>query len=452
MRNKTAGDGLISSTASSGSPSNAALPRKFQLSRSTLWMSLAGAVGGYLGYNLVSILNPFGPWPLYYDNAFEAFRNQSFYQMCVGLMIGAAILISDNYFSLRGRWNRDLLPGLLVFGGLSLVAGGLGYLGQAIVGITPVLDSIVLCGLAGTGVGASVGLLRKDKVQARQGAIGGLIGGAVAGFFLNAAYANNPSLESVAAASRNGSIMTGALIGLFMRVVQDVLKKSWLVGVSSGPYEGKEYPLNNERVTVGRSELDDISLYRKSELAMPSGALVWESGNWLWQGEAVEVNGVSQTHAILRPGDELKFAATVFRFQTRSAMPEPGRSTAPHSSHLQPFPQQPNPTGPGFQQFSPLPGSIWVLSGASGVFPLPPPPSRVQVGRANQNHVVITDPSVSSNHALIEVSANTLTITDLRSTNGIQINGQPIQPDTATSLRINDRISLGSQEFTIQRV
>jgi hypothetical protein len=320
----------------------------------------------------------------------------------------------------------------------------------------PLLGAILNCGIGGAGIGASIGWLRGDAVQTRQGAIGGAIGGALAGIILNAAYANNPSLESVAAASRNGTIITGALIGLFMRVVQDALKKSWLVAVSPGPYEGKQYPLNGARVTVGRSELDDISLYRKSELTMPSGALVFANGKWLWQGEAVEINGVSQTHAILRPGDELKFGATVFRFQSRTS------DRASIDSALVPAPSVPAPSVlPALQPAAPvaaavpaastLNGGQWTLVGSGGPIPIGASPSRHHIGRAAQNEIVISDPSVSSSHAVIEVGANTLSITDVGSTNGVTVNDKRIAAGVATTLRAGDSLTLGEQKYRVEQ-
>ncbi len=109
------------------------------------------------------------------------------------------------------------------------------------------------------------------------------------------------------------------MLALFMRVVQESFKEAWLMGVSPGPYRDKEYLLNTERVTVGRSEFNNISPYRESELPVQTGAFVRENGTWTWQGEPVEVDGKLQSHAVLHPGATIRLGATQFLFQTRTA-------------------------------------------------------------------------------------------------------------------------------------
>ena len=67
----------------------------------------------------------------------------------------------------------------------------------------------------------------------------------------------------------------------------------------------------------------------------------------------------------------------------------------------------------------------------------------ITIGRAPDNMIVIDDPSVSSRHALLEMSGETYRLKDLDSTNGTKINGVPI---TETLLRFEDRIRFGAIE------
>ena len=87
-----------------------------------------------------------------------------------------------------------------------------------------------------------------------------------------------------------GQIILGALIALLMRVVQESFKSAWLLGISTGPYEGKEYALSTARVSVGRADSNAIALFREPDLPAEIGALVFTDNQWAWQGHAVPIN------------------------------------------------------------------------------------------------------------------------------------------------------------------
>lgn len=252
-------------------------------------------------------------------------------------------------------------------------------------------------------------------------------------------------------ASLIGEVVTGAMIGLFIRVVQDSLQTAWILGVSPGRYEGKTYPLNPDRVTVGKSELNDISLYLTSELDMQNGAFVYEKGKWIWQGDAAEINSCPQTKAMLNPGDIIQLGGTQFRFETRSTASE----VAPVNTAQVPPPQTIQVPPPQVIRPIPQPStaanrSIWILMGQENKIQLPAAPAQVQLGRSNQNQICINDPSVSSQHAIMDIKVNSLGITDLNSTNGTHINGQRIPSGITTSLHENDRLLLGQQEYIVR--
>ena len=65
----------------------------------------------------------------------------------------------------------------------------------------------------------------------------------------------------------------------------------------------------------------------------------------------------------------------------------------------------------------------------------------ITVGRASLNHVVIDDPTVSAQHAILLRLGHSYRLRDLRSTNGTQINGVPI---TEADLMDGDKIRFGS--------
>jgi pSer/pThr/pTyr-binding forkhead associated (FHA) protein len=63
------------------------------------------------------------------------------------------------------------------------------------------------------------------------------------------------------------------------------------------------------------------------------------------------------------------------------------------------------------------------------------------IGRARLNHIVIDDPAVSAQHAIIARSAGFFQLQDLHSTNGTQVNGVPV---SEVELKDGDKIRFGS--------
>jgi len=67
----------------------------------------------------------------------------------------------------------------------------------------------------------------------------------------------------------------------------------------------------------------------------------------------------------------------------------------------------------------------------------------ITIGRAEDNMIVIADPSISSHHAQLQLAGETYRLKDLDSTNGTCVNGIPA---TETALRFDDRIRFGGVE------
>lgn len=71
----------------------------------------------------------------------------------------------------------------------------------------------------------------------------------------------------------------------------------------------------------------------------------------------------------------------------------------------------------------------------------------ITIGRKDTNIIVLEDPFVSGNHALIKVKDNIVTIDDLDSTNGIFINGMRI--GKSINLKSGDKIKIGTAIFKL---
>jgi predicted component of type VI protein secretion system len=70
------------------------------------------------------------------------------------------------------------------------------------------------------------------------------------------------------------------------------------------------------------------------------------------------------------------------------------------------------------------------------------------LGRSADCQLSLDDPLVSRRHAILVVTNDSVTLQDLKSRNGISINGQRLVGKV--SLRAGDKILIGSQELTLQ--
>lgn len=72
--------------------------------------------------------------------------------------------------------------------------------------------------------------------------------------------------------------------------------------------------------------------------------------------------------------------------------------------------------------------------------------TRVRVGRAEENDLIVTDPRVSRRHALIEPDGLGWLVVDLNSTNGTWVNGVRVQ---RSPLRAGDDLAFGGVRFSV---
>ncbi|HEU4523156.1 MAG TPA: adenylate/guanylate cyclase domain-containing protein [Thermoanaerobaculia bacterium] len=73
--------------------------------------------------------------------------------------------------------------------------------------------------------------------------------------------------------------------------------------------------------------------------------------------------------------------------------------------------------------------------------------SELSIGRTEGNDLVLNHPSVSRKHAKIETRASEWWIVDLKSTNGVKVNGNLI---TESQIRVGDKILVGSVQLDIK--
>ncbi|MBP7866738.1 MAG: FHA domain-containing protein [Acidobacteria bacterium] len=74
--------------------------------------------------------------------------------------------------------------------------------------------------------------------------------------------------------------------------------------------------------------------------------------------------------------------------------------------------------------------------------------SRVRIGRAPDNEITLPDKKASHHHAILNILAGRLVLTDLNSTNGTTLNG--IRVSEPTEVHAGDRIIIGDSCFVVR--
>jgi SARP family transcriptional regulator, regulator of embCAB operon len=74
--------------------------------------------------------------------------------------------------------------------------------------------------------------------------------------------------------------------------------------------------------------------------------------------------------------------------------------------------------------------------------------STTRIGRRLDNDIVLDDDDVSRYHAVVINTGSSFVISDLRSTNGVEVQGRRIR--TAATLTVGDHIRIGGHQFTFE--
>ena len=446
----------------------------------------------------------------------QMFREQAFLGAVFGVFLGIAIAGVNGISSGSGQQlRRNVAWGALV--GLGGGIMGL-YVGQAFFGVLykdpkqaaslSMLGPLVFIwdvavraigwAFIGLFVGMVQGLPSRSSQSMKHGAIGGLIGGFLGGSlfeivpYLLPATTHDPSVISRGV----GMTVTGASIGFFVGLVENLLKQAW-VRVVMGRNEGKEYIISKPRTTIGRDELSDIPLFGDRNIATTHAVIDFQNGRRVLQdaGSPIgsSVNGQRVTAQALKDGDVIQVGSMSLEFHekaTMSRIPAPvdqpkqsvkipdmagicsfcgtkkdasgrcacsvGGQTADPGLQQPPMPtiQQSTPMSQPTMGMpaAPSPGSGPRLVGLAGpyagqAFQLSPD-GPTSVGREPGRDMQISaDTTVSRRHARVENEGGMFVVYDEGSSNGTSVNGarisrQPISP--------GDVVEFGSSAFRFE--
>jgi hypothetical protein len=94
------------------------------------------------------------------------------------------------------------------------------------------------------------------------------------------------------------------------------------------------------------------------------------------------------------------------------------------------------------------PASLVLVQGGQPIRSWPLAAAELTIGRAEQSDIPLADPGVSRNHARVVREGDDFIVEDLRSTNGTEVNGQPIR---RRRLANGDLLKLASSTLQFRR-
>jgi hypothetical protein len=94
------------------------------------------------------------------------------------------------------------------------------------------------------------------------------------------------------------------------------------------------------------------------------------------------------------------------------------------------------------------PASLVLIQGGQPIRTYPLREAEMTIGRAEQSDIALSDPGVSRNHARVVREGDDFIVEDLRSTNGTEVNGQPIRRRRLAS---GDMLKLASSTLQFRR-
>lgn len=373
--------------------------------------ALIGLAGGVLGFFLSERSNTLGGTTLT-----DIILHSALWAGLIAAPIAAVLVVADNLLGFRGRWHHGLMAAVLLGAVVGFLSGALAQAFYSFAGPNRLTRGIGWA-MMGAGIGLMLGFIDRSPAKAGRGALGGFIGGLIGGLvFDSVTFLAISENDTGVMARLVGISILGAAIGLMLQLAQDLLKNTWLLGTSTGPYEGKQYILMRPRLTVGRHASSDICLMHDNDLPERAGSLIRSGRAWRWEGEPALINGVRQTSTSLNAGDRISFGGTQFLFESRGA----ARGSVTTDQY--------------------------VLQGLEDRISLPVPLSRATLG--SHSAVPIRGQGVQARHADIRVDRGTL---KLQAHASVLVNDREILPGRARALQVGDVLQFGDAQYALIR-
>jgi predicted component of type VI protein secretion system len=227
-------------------------------------------------------------------------------------------------------------------------------------------------------------------------------------------------------------VILGACIGLWIVILERAMAQG-LLKVVSGRMEGREFVLDKPTLSLGSDERGDIALFG-DPASLPRHATLRQQGRGFaieaLPGAMLTVNGQPVGQATLASGDRLTVGSTRLIYRDKATAPAQVPALVP---------PEPAPASPSWS-----PPPVWAPPAApqplgspvaAGMLSLLDPTTGQRfalrqglttIGRAPDNDIVLTHPSVSAHHAEVRYEAGRHIVHDKGSTNGTFVNGRRV--------------------------
>jgi ABC-type multidrug transport system ATPase subunit len=202
---------------------------------------------------------------------------------------------------------------------------------------------------------------------------------------------------------------------------------------------GRDLMINADRVaSIGRDESEDLR-YDDIRVSRKHARIRYDGDHWV-------LEDLGSHNGTFRDGTRVTLVPLggTAAFRLGGATDGPILEISPQDAAV---PTAPPPPAPTPVVIAPAPATAAVAAPVAPPAPVAratptaPGKPRTTIGRASDNDIVLTDPSVSRHHAELLWSATSgFELRDLQSHNGSFVNGQRV---TATHLDSEDRVSIG---------
>lgn len=221
---------------------------------------------------------------------------------------------------------------------------------------------------------------------------------------------------------------------------------------------GTVYTLRPGVHTVGRLNADvllsDPSVSRSHARITVQGSTVTLEDVGSTNGTFVNGQRLSpHTPVTLSDGAEIAFGGTKLTLRIPGAVPAP---SAAEPEAVASAPPTPTVTVTAEEQTSAEAGTeeqaevVAYWCSEDGELRIPLSPGMYTIGRRPTNHIVLPDPYVSGNHAILTVQPDGVSIEDVGSTNGTFVDDTKLIPHVAAPLPVGVKVQIGQGTYYLE--
>ena len=262
-----------------------------------------------------------------------------------------------------------------------------------------------------------------------------LLGGTLGGVAGAVAFAVGARLGGDVAGRWAGALVIGAGVGLMIALAEVAARRAW-ISVSFGPIDSYDIALGNVPVAVG----SDRSLCRAFVPAIEPVA-----ARYGFDGGTAFLSHPDGRREVLGEGDARTFGRARVTLHLERASPVGSPVQNAPSPFVSPSPVVPTPI-----PVMPVAATLkWKWDGGEAI--LSNERERYSLGRAGDNDIVLSNSSVSSHHARLELRAGRWTLTDLGSTNGTFVGEARLQAHLPTPLVFGQSVKMGALTCRFER-